>query len=250
MTKIEWCDEVWNPITGCSPVSDACYNCYARRMANRLKGRFGYPSDEPFRVTYHPDKLNRPFDWVNPKRIFVCSMGDLFHEDVPIDRINSVFLTILNADWHTYILLTKRPDRMADFMSIGEWRSMMGHVWIGVTAENQRTADERIPILLQISAAVRFVSVEPMLGPIDLRKIKIGWVICGAETGPGARPMVSEWAIDLHKQCGLAGVPFFFKKDSNKLPVPDYVKNTREFPKTATAEPNNELDHKKAKPDE
>jgi protein gp37 len=240
-SKIEWTDNTWNVCSGCSPISEGCANCYAKRMATRLKGRCGYPVDDPFRVTFHQDRLNQPLKWKKPKRIFVVSMGDLFHENVTDSQINSVFLTMVKADWHQYILLTKRPQRMLEFMSIG-WRGEMPHVMVGVTAENQQRADERIPILLQIPAAKRFVSVEPMLEKIDLAEympkynylltyeyyrsfysIKVNkeavlersgidWVICGGETGPGARPMESDWARSLRDQCKEAGVSFFFKK--------------------------------------
>lgn len=245
-TKIEWAAETWNPTTGCSPVSEGCQNCYARRMANRLRGRFGYPADDPFRPTFHHDRLNVPYTWKKSRLVFVCSMGDLFHNSIPLQVINTVFIRMVNADWHTYILLTKRPERMKEFMMIGEWRSSMPYVWLGVTAENQKRADERIPILLQIPAAVRFVSVEPMLGPINLREMahhndwhidaldtsdpdfKLKWVICGAETGLGSRPMELSWARDLRNQCREAGIPFFFKKASGQTPDDLMV---REYPK-------------------
>lgn len=247
-TKIEYVTESWNPVTGCTPVSEGCTHCYARRMAQRLKGRFGYPEDEPFRVTLHPDKLDQPLKWKKPRHIFVVSMGDLFHEAIPDHEINSIFLTMVDADWHTYLILTKRPARMADFVSIGTgWRSEMPHVWLGVTAENQQRADERIPILLQIPAAKRFVSIEPMLGPVDLTAVnvatrhkplgksepfninaltgdycfgddgdyefgKLDWVVAGCESGPRRRPAKKSWFLDLKNQCVYAGVPFFLKQ--------------------------------------
>ena len=228
-TKIEWCDETWNPITGCSPISAGCDNCYARRMARRLAGRFGYPeTPNHFDVTFHPDRLDQPLKWKKPRRIFVCSMGDLFYEGVEDHQINSVFIRMVNTARHKYLILTKRPERMKDFISIGTgWRGMMENIWLGVTAENQQTADERIPILLQIPAAVRFVSGEPMLEEIDLapylggyylgeqslgRRSALDWVICGPETGPGARECKPEWIEDLYEQCKAAGVPFFDKR--------------------------------------
>ena len=279
MTKIEWADRTWNPVTGCTPISEGCENCYASRMAKRLVGRCGYSADEPFRVTLHPDRLEQPLRWEKPQRIFVCSMGDLFHPDIPIEFVAEVFDVM--ASWklkcrkkecehdelcwhdpgHTYMILTKRPQRIAETfekmiehvgrhwpgdmalnvsLEVDDWP--LPNVWLGVTAENQQRADERIPILLQIPAAVRFVSVEPMLGPVRLDRLsrhstqddwiyfdnaltgfkahkaggwfenKLDWIICGGETGPGARPMHPDWAMSLQDQCQVAGVPFFFKQ--------------------------------------
>lgn len=246
-SKIEWTDETWNPVTGCTPISGGCQNCYAKRMSNRLKGRCGYDADNPFKVTLHPDKLDQPLRWKKPRMIFVCSMGDLFHEDVPDQIIGQVWHYATMAKQHTYLFLTKRPDRMKDiFTRIANTypnQYPAPNIWLGATCENQARADERIPILLQIPAAVRFVSVEPMLGPVDLTRIDIGgnvwinsltgdcksyhpyggmwktsesknkldWVICGGETGPGARPMHPDWVRSLRDQCVTAGVPFFFK---------------------------------------
>lgn len=258
-TKIEWCDAAWNPTSGCTPVSEGCQNCYARAFAHRLCGRFGYPEDEPFRVTLHPERLEEPLRWRKPRRVFVNSMGDLFHEDVPESFISAVFFVMQAAKEHTFLILTKRPKRMAEFIDRwvhcdhaypdhawrigadssagcppgcghyrreGKQRLPLPNVLLGVTAENQKTANERIPILLQIPAAVRFVSCEPLLGPVDLEKLLgsatearevvngwhcIDWVICGGETGPGARPMHPDWVRNLRDQCQATGVPFFFK---------------------------------------
>lgn len=227
-TRIEWADEVWNPVTGCSPVSEGCRNCYAERMSKRLAGRCGYPRDEPFRVTYHQDRLEEPVKWKKPRRVFVCSMGDLFHEDVKSQWLCKIFTVIFENPQHTFLVLSKRVRRMShalQFMGVN-YRAELPNLWVGVTVENQRTADERIPFLLQIPAAVRFVSVEPMLEPICLDKENdlspwdccaewleyIDWVICGGETGHGARPMDPEWARSLRDQCVEAGVPFFFKQ--------------------------------------
>ncbi|MHB1420745.1 MAG: DUF5131 family protein [Bacillota bacterium] len=179
-TKINWADVVWNPITGCTKVSAGCDNCYAERMSKRLAGRHGYPEDEPFKVTMHLHKLNDPFNWKKPQRIFVNSMSDLFHEDVPFTFLFRLWLTMQHVDnfHHTFLILTKRPERMLEFYNWLQDRPKNGdmsvefarpHIWLGVTAETQEMADLRIPILLQIPAAVRFVSVEPMIGPVDLR---------------------------------------------------------------------------------
>lgn len=252
-TKIEWADSVWNPVTGCTPVSEGCERCFARRMANRLKGRYGYPKDDPFRVTLHPDKLEQPLRWKKPRQVFVPSMGDLFHEDVDEKYIAKVLAICDLAREHTYMILTKRPSRMASLFNdedfqfhvgwfqsqvvrefglpepkeIGSWP--LKNVWLGVTAENQQRADERIPILLQIPAAKRFVSVEPMLELINIIRscdVVLGdgnipavdginrwlhWIICGGETGPGARPVHPDWVRSLRDQCIAANVPFFFK---------------------------------------
>jgi len=256
MTRIEWADETWNPVTGCTPVSEGCKNCYARRMANRMRGRFGYPEDDPFRVTVHPERFNQPMRWRKPRMIFPCSMGDLFHEDVSNDLLCIIFAIMAQAKQHTFLILTKRPDKMKSFViNCGggvllsaiknglqySFSWPLSNVWIGVTAENQATADERIPTLLQIPAAVRFVSVEPMLGSVDLWPFfsvvdkfgepsgprcdpdgspAIKWVICGGETGPGARPMDPDWARSLRDQCREAGVPFFMKKMSGGTEPP------------------------------
>lgn len=244
-SKIEWTEYSWNPVTGCTPISEGCQNCYAKRMAKRLAGRGGYPADDPFRVTLHPDKLDEPFKWKKPRRVFVCSMGDLFHEDVSDEFIMKVFDIMHQNPQHTFMVLTKRPERMQDLIDgmiyDGFWGPIPSHIWLGVTAENQQRADERIPILLQIPAAVRFVSVEPMLGPIRLqrdwlmcpggaeyghgmsltrvhaggccdRHPRIHWVICGSESGPNHRKTKIEWIRDLREQCISANVPFFLKQ--------------------------------------
>lgn len=260
-SKIEWLDggASWNPITGCTPISEGCANCYAKTMAEtRLRGMFGYDKEDPFKVTFHEDKLDQPLKWKKPRKIFVCSMGDLFHEDVPTGLIIDIFGVITGSDQHSFLILTKRPERMKGFMEyINRFRTTpLKNVWLGVTAENQRTADERIPILLDTPAAKRFVSVEPMLEQIDLNlfgnrrcgyvdKVQhipglvpslvpvsfIDWVICGAETGQNARPMDLKWARDLRNQCSEANVPFFFKKAGpigTLIPVDLMI---REYPK-------------------
>lgn len=238
-TKIEYVTDTWNPVTGCTPVSSGCKNCYARRMAKRLAGRCGYPADEPFKVTLHPDRLEQPLKWKKPRRIFVCSMGDLFHPDVPADYITAIYDVMGAASKHTFIVLTKRPERIDPVLygEDGRWHygggDYLPNVWHLTTAENQEMADKRIPILLKLREAssgwpVLGVSVEPMLGPISFRWAKwepwkplrnnhldglrrLNWIICGGESGPGARPMPPEWPRELKDQCREAGVPFFFK---------------------------------------
>lgn len=238
MTKIEWCDEVWNPVTGCSHSgSPGCDNCYAKRMATRLRGRYGYPQKKPFAITVHPNRFDVPRRWRMPRHVFVNSMGDLFHEDVPRDVIADIFRIMLSHPEHIFLILTKRPARMRDFVrdsipkvkdaGVPRSKDLFINIWMGVTAENQEYADKRIPILLDTPAYVRFVSVEPMLGPVNLPQVhSLDWVICGAETGPRKRPMDIDWAVSLMHQCKTADVPFFFKKDSlgNQAGMP------REFP--------------------
>lgn len=223
-TKIEWTDETWNPITGCTPTSEGCQNCYAKRMATRLRGRYGYPKDNPFKVTFHPDRLAQPLKWKKPRRIFVCSMGDLFHKSVPNLTIDLIWEKMKKCPKHTFLILTKRPERLLKDYDNSD---PLPNVWLGVTAENQARADERIPMLLQIPAAVRFVSLEPLLGPVDFtdRPLdpestmgewsdldQLNWVIVGGESGPGARRMRIDWVRSVRDQCQEAGVPFFFKQ--------------------------------------
>ncbi len=219
-------------------------------MAHRLAGRYGYPkAPNEFKVTYHIDRIEQPQHWLKPRLIFVCSMSDLFHEDVPNALILSVFRTMHSTPQHTYQVLTKRPERMKKIRPmlcqyLQPHNGIFDNVWLGVTAENQEQADKRIPLLLDTPAAVRFISIEPMLGPIDLdfgedmhededsavgcapceiggqrhqhwhheRCLrKLHWVIVGGETGPGARPMHPDWVRSVRDQCKAAGVPFFFK---------------------------------------
>jgi len=256
-TKIEWAERTWNPITGCSPVSPACDHCYAERMARRLAGRYGYPADEPFRVTLHEDRLDEPLRWRKPSRVFVCSMGDLFHEDVRPAFLSRVFDRMYRCPRQTFLLLTKRPERTKKIMTLCyDWYGgPLANVWAGVTAEDQQRADERIPILLDTPAAKRFVSCEPLLGTIDLTTLHRGWasythalrgwttggeargeharldlVIVGCESGPGARPMQPEWAHDIYRQCKAAGVPFFFKKGTPGFEYDPETVATREWP--------------------
>lgn len=255
-TGIEYVNSTWNPVTGCTPISEGCKNCYARRLAEgRLRGRYGYPAELPFHPMTHSDKLRQPLYWRKPRRIFVCSMGDLFHESISVGFIDCVLAVTALAPQHTYVILTKRPGQalaqlggncrnrvLARYAKLGgdaEAHPIMSNagwplpnVWLGVTAENQATADERIPLLLQTPAAVRFVSCEPLLGPLTLPVEamnpkglcgetaqyqwedgkRIDWVIVGGETGPGARLMHPHWLRAIRDQCRQAGVPFFFKR--------------------------------------
>lgn len=265
-TKIEWCDLTINPIVGCSKISPGCKNCYAEKMAYRLKC-MGIPKyQNVVDKNGWTGEIGVDFSCFNnlpkkPKRIFVGSMGDLFHENVHESWIDEIFKKIgFEYIQHTFIILTKRPKKAKlYFERLFKYnKKIYPNVWIGITCENQETADERIPVLLQIPAQVWFVSGEPMLEKINIKRFLhpefdicepvcpeyndcdpaeclkfcgwkgIDWVICGAETGPGKRPMDIEWAYDLQNQCDAAGVPFFFKKDSNGN-FPEGF--SREFPK-------------------
>jgi protein gp37 len=285
-SDIEWTDKVWNPVRGCSLVSQGCKNCYAMRQARRMSGP-GQPYEGltvlnatgptwTGKVVCDESKLDEPLHWKKPCRIFVNSMGDLFHEDVPFTFIDQVFAAMALCPQHIFQILTKRPARMLEYFSCDtglEWKGTNGladapaprkdaiavmafemyqgadrftdnemmiqdkrwplpNVWLGVSVEDQKTADERIPLLLQTPAAVRWVSYEPALGPVGLGRLvwfkegfsdpdfqeksmgrsRLDWVVCGGESGPGARPMHPDWARSVRDQCVAAGVPFFFKQ--------------------------------------
>lgn len=265
MTNIEWTDEVWNPLRGCSRVSEGCRNCYAERMAFRFSGK-GMPYEGLVKsVNGHPvwtgdirlaqDVLDKPLHWKKPKRIFVNSMSDLFHEAVPDEWIDQVFAVMALAPQHQFQILTKRAERMHSYLQLGRANPVgleamaqtleahsrhpdskigkgiklagdiphlkvwpLPNVWLGVSAEDQKAADERIPLLLKTPAAVRWVSAEPLLGPVDLSAYlsspatSLDWVVAGGESGPNARPMHPDWARHLHDQCFATSTPFFFKQ--------------------------------------
>lgn len=240
-TKIEWADRVWNPVTGCSKVSEGCRNCYAERLAKRFWGERKFED-----VQCHEDRWDQPLSWRKPARVFANSMSDLFHEDVPIDTIANIFAVMRLAEQHIFVVLTKRAERMQAVLTNSEFGmeyrdcidvftgggltgfdQPLPNVWLGVSIENQKTADERIPLLLGTPAAKRVVSYEPALGPVDLRSYFnsfqpmpwptkaypiIHWVIMGGESGPNARPMHPDWARTMRNQCQAAGVKFFFKQ--------------------------------------
>jgi protein gp37 len=279
--KIGWLNlpgykgETWNPIIGCSKVSAGCKNCYAERMAVRLAhiNSTDYYGDvlkikspnlsEKVHVVWNgttqliQSQLTKPMKWKKPRVVFVCSMGDLFHENTSFEDINAVFSVMSDCDQHIYIVLTKRAKRMVAFFN---WKTKQhnipwrpkDNVWLGVTAENQETANQRIPHLMKVPAAVRFVSVEPMLSTVNLneyyftqsngtylfrgvpekdrtRRIHLlDWVICGGESGPGSRPMHPDWARSLRDQCKEAEVPFFFKQWGEWMPM-DQVNDEQFF---------------------
>mgnify|MGYP000706328432 CR=1 FL=1 len=278
-TGIEWTDATWNPVTGCTEVSPGCDHCYAKTFAERFSGKPGHYFERGFDVQLRPEKLDQPLRWRRPRRIFVNSMSDLFHDQVPDDYIARVFGVMNDAKRHTFQLLTKRHARMRSLLASAEFRYRVHHhscepcdrdgyawwplpnVWLGVSTENQLWADIRIPALLDTPAAVRFISAEPLLGPIDLREYTseslarrnyrghnatcdgrngscfvpwckcdchrktfstLGWVIVGGESGRGARPMHPDWARSLRDQCTAAGVPFLFKQWGEWTPNPGH----------------------------
>lgn len=207
-TKIEWTDAVWNPVTGCSKISEGCRNCYAERMARRLKAMGAKRYQNGFQVTLHPDLLDAPLKWRKPKKIFVNSMSDLFHQEVPDDFIQQVFKTMNQASHHIFQVLTKRPERVATMAGRLNWTP---NIWMGTSVENMRVI-ERVDHLRQVPARVRFLSCEPLLGPLKLNLDGIHWVIVGGESGPGARPLDGEWVRGIRDQCIRKGVAFFFKQ--------------------------------------
>ncbi len=208
-TSIEWTDSTWNPVTGCSKISSGCTNCYAERIAFRLKA-MGNPSyANGFTVTLHEELLKLPLKWKKPHTIFVNSMSDLFHEDIPEEFIMRVFDVMHKADWHRYQILTKRSRRMLEMSSRLHW---MPHIWMGVTVEEQEYI-YRIEHLQQINSSVKFLSLEPLLGPITNIPLNgIDWVIVGGESGPKSRPIKKDWVLDIRDQCQDNRVPFFFKQ--------------------------------------
>lgn len=267
-TKIDWCDTVWNPIVGCSKISEGCKNCYAERFAKRnaknpkTASKYAPVVKWDGSVFFDEKALEAPLHWRKPRRVFVNSMGDLFHDNVPFEWFHEVWDIIKRCPHHVFYILTKRPENMVGRIEkvcsmerLGYAKGFWSHVWLGVSVEDQKTADQRIPELLKIPGFKKFVSVEPMLGAIqldDLVKDKsefsedhysclecdvdveddndfhgetIKWVVCGGETGPGARLCNIQWVRDLRDQCSAAGVPFYFKgigtAFSHKL-KPDY----------------------------
>jgi protein gp37 len=247
-TKIEWTDTTWNPVVGCTKVSAGCWLCYWMPVHDRrhLAWKEGRWPTAP--KQYHQpstvvqqlwERLEQPFHWRKPRRVFVNSLSDLFHEQLPFEFIHRVFAVMLNTPRHTYQILTKRPERMLEFARWEMERAKkeedyipwpLPNVWLGTSVEDQRAADGRIPLLMQVPAAVRFLSCEPLLGAVDLRMtnglvhgedaadFRLDWVICGGESGGKARPMHPDWARSLRDQCAWAGVPFFFKQWGEWLP--------------------------------
>ena len=213
-SKIEWTDATWNPMRGCSKVSPGCLHCYAETFAERFRGVPGHPFEFGFDLRLVPEKLGDPLRWSTPRKIFVNSMSDLFHEKVPDDYIVKVARVMAAANWHTYQVLTKRAARMQKLLK-GKLRfaAEQPHIWWGVSVENRKHGLPRVDLLRDMPAQVRFLSIEPLLehlGPLNLKGIN--WVIVGGESGPGARPMAADWVRDIRAQCRRAKVAFFFKQ--------------------------------------
>jgi protein gp37 len=208
-SKIEWTESTWNPVTGCSKVSPGCAHCYAERMAKRLRA-MGQPNyANGFQVALHEHVLDLPLDWKKPQVIFVNSMSDLFHEQVPFDFIRRTFEVMRQASWHVFQVLTKRSERLAECADRLEWPP---NVWMGVSVESEEFLP-RVDDLRSAGAALRFLSIEPLLAPLpELDLQGIDWVIVGGESGPKARPMQEEWVREIRDQCLDSGVPFFFKQ--------------------------------------
>jgi protein gp37 len=253
-TTIEWSDATWNPVTGCTKVSAGCDHCYAETFAERFRGTPGHYFERGFDVVLRPDKLELPLRWKHPRRIFVNSMSDLFHDDIPDSYIAQVFEVMARAPHHTFQVLTKRHARMRSLLSRPSFRDNLAHwgagwplpnVWLGVSTENQQWADIRIPALLDTPAAVRWISAEPLLGPIDISRWQqerpvgrdlalrpltpsemracripgLDWLVVGGESGRGARPMHPDWPRRLRYQCEAAGIPFLFKQWGEWTPM-------------------------------
>jgi len=214
LSRIEWTDATWNPIRGCSKISPGCKHCYAERFAERFRGVRGHPFEQGFDLQLVPNKLGEPLRWSQPKMVFVNSMSDLFHEHVPLQYISKVAATMQLANWHTYQVLTKRSGRLKEALC-GPMReaATAAHIWWGVSVEDRKYGLPRIAHLQATPAAVRFLSVEPLLEDVGKLPLEgISWVIVGGESGPGARPMKEGWVLSIREQCVAAKVPFFFKQ--------------------------------------
>ena len=208
-SPIEWTESTWNPVTGCKKISPGCKNCYAERLSRRLKamGQANYRNG--FTLTLQPHMLELPLKWKKPQTIFVNSMSDLFHTEVPLDYIRQVFDVMNRAHWHRFQVLTKRADRLEEISSDLTWSS---NIWMGVSVENQKYV-HRIDHLRRTDAKIKFLSLEPLIGPLKGLNLKgIDWAIVGGESGYGARPMDIEWVLDIRRQCKISNVPFFFKQ--------------------------------------
>ncbi|MFB6367758.1 DUF5131 family protein [Paenibacillus elgii] len=209
MSSIEWTESTWNPVTGCTKISEGCRHCYAATMAKRLHAMGNPRYANGFNITLHEDLIDLPLSWKKPKRIFVNSMSDLFHKDVPMEFIQKVFASMERAHWHTFQILTKRSDRLLELSDRLPWPK---NVWQGVSVENQKVT-HRIDDLRKVPARVRFLSIEPLIGPITGLNLEgIHWVIVGGESGYGARPMEQKWVLDIRDQCLEQNVAFFFKQ--------------------------------------
>jgi protein gp37 len=208
-SRIEWTHATWNPVTGCDKVSPGCAHCYAETFAERFRGVPGHSYEQGFDLKLWPERLSVPLTWKRPRLVFVNSMSDLFHESIPFEFVCDIFRTMKKADWHTFQILTKRADRLAELAPLLEWPS---NVWMGVSIENRRFV-QRADRLRTVKAAVRFISAEPLLGPLEGLNLEgISWLIAGGESGHKHRPVKVEWLRELRDRCQAEGVPFFFKQ--------------------------------------
>ncbi len=212
-SAIEWTDATWNPVTGCTKISAGCDNCYAERFANRFRGVAGHPYERGFDLTLRPERLEQPLAWRGRRMIFVNSMSDLFHKEIPRDFVDSVFETMDRAHWHIFQVLTKRSSRMRNYVNARySGQTPPPQIWLGVSVEDGSKLS-RVRHLQETCARVRFLSIEPLIGPMGkLDLTGIDWVIVGGESGPGARPMDPEWVREVRYQCFESGVAFFFKQ--------------------------------------
>jgi protein gp37 len=212
-TAIEWTDATWNPVTGCTKISAGCDNCYAERFSERFRGTPDHPFEQGFDLMLRPERLLVPLSWKSPKLIFVNSMSDLFHKGVPFAFVDRVFNTMERADWHTFQILTKRSSRMRDYVNRRYADDAApSHIWLGTSVEDG-SRKSRIRHMQQMNASIRFLSVEPLIGPMGRMSLDgIDWVIVGGESGPRARPMDPDWVREVRDQCNDAGVAFFFKQ--------------------------------------
>ena len=218
-TAIEWTNSTWNPVTGCTKISAGCDHCYAERFSERFRGVAGHPFSAGFDLTLRPERLGHPLNWKRPRMIFVKSMSDLFHKLVPFNFVDRVFDTMESANWHTFQVLTKRSSRMRDYVRnrYGDFGAP-AHIWLGVSIEDG-TKLSRVRHLAQTSVPIRFLSIEPLIGPIEKLPLDgIGWVIVGGESGPRARPMDPIWVRDIRNQCIGQNIPFFFKQWGGSRP--------------------------------
>jgi protein gp37 len=213
-SAIEWTDATWNPVRGCTKISPGCAHCYAETFAERFRGVSGHPYEQGFDLKLIPEKLSEPLKWRSPKSVFVNSMSDLFHDDVPDRYVEQVARVMETANWHTYQVLTKRAERMRDSLNgFLSFAASLTHVWWGVSVEDRKHGLPRIDLLRAAPAQVRFLSIEPLLEDLgELNLDGIHWVIVGGESGHGARPMDKDWVLRIREQCESKGVPFFFKQ--------------------------------------
>jgi protein gp37 len=238
-SSIEWTDATWNPVTGCTKISAGCDNCYAERFSERFRGTPGHPFENGFDLTLRPDRLTQPLGWRQPRMVFVNSMSDLYHKDVPKEFIGRVFDTMEAANWHTFQVLTKRSSLMRNFLRSRYGRAPgPAHMWFGVSIEDG-TKLSRVRHLQEAPAGVRFLSIEPLIGPIgELNLAGIDWVIVGGESGPRARPIERAWVRSIREQCKAAQVAFFFKQWGGLRPKSGGRKldgrEWNEFPKPAS----------------